>query len=75
MTRTHIDKTKNAIKAKLDDLLRDYMDTDYQIEAGMSNDSEFFGSHKYYELQAKKVVLLEAHSKLTDALVAIEMYM
>lgn len=72
---THIDKTKNAIKAKLDDLLRDYMDTDYQIEAGISNDSEFFGSHKYYELQDQKTSLRLAHTKLTDALVAIEMYM
>ena len=64
-----------AIKAKLDEILKDYLDADQQIEAGMHNDSEFFGSKKYYELQAKKVVLIEAHSKLTDALVAIEMYM
>lgn len=75
MTRTHIDKTKNAIKAKLDDLLRDYMDTDYQIKAGISNDSEFFGSHKYYELQAQKTSLSLAHTKLTDALVSLNLYM
>ena len=41
----------------------------------MSNDSDFFGSMKYYELQTKKAELSKAHSKLTDALVAIEMYM
>lgn len=75
MTRTHIDKTKDAIKAKLDEILRDYLGADQQIEAGMANDSEFFGSMKYYELQAEKAELGKAHSKLTDALVAIEMYM
>ena len=64
-----------AIKAKLDEILKDYLDADQQIEAGMHNDSEFFGSMKYYELQAKKAELSKAHSKLTDALVAIEMYM
>ena len=74
-THTHIDKTKDAIKAKLDELLREYMSADRQIESGKHNDSEFFGSMKYYELQAKKAELSKAHSKLTDALVAIEMYM
>lgn len=75
MTRVHIDKTKNAIKAKLDDLLRDYMDANYRIDVGMSNDSEFFGSKKYYDLQAKKTELSRAHTKLTDALVSLELYM
>lgn len=64
-----------AIKAKLDEILSDYLGTDQEIEAGMHNDSEFFGSMKYFELQAKKAELSKAHSKLTDALVAIEMYM
>ena len=65
----------NKIKARLDEILRDYLSADLQIEAGMHNDSEFFGSLKYYELQAKKAELGKAHHKLTDALVAIEMYM
>jgi hypothetical protein len=64
-----------AIKAKLDEILSDYLGADQEIEAGMHNDSEFFGSMKYFELQAKKAELSKAHSKLTDALVAIEMYM
>lgn len=75
MTRTHIEKTKDAIKAKLDELLRNYMDANYLLDVGMSNDSEFFGSAKYYDLQAQKTELSRAHTKLTDALVAIEMYM
>lgn len=64
-----------AIKAKLDEILSDYLGADQEIEAGMHNDSEFFGSMKYFELQAKKAELSKAHSKLTDALIAIEMYM
>lgn len=64
-----------AIKAKLDEILSDYLGADQEIEAGMHNDSEFFGSMEYFELQAKKAELSKAHSKLTDALVAIEMYM
>ena len=75
MTRTHIDKTKDAIKAKLDELLTDYMGADRQIEAGMHNDPEFFGSMKYYELNAEKTKTSDAYHKLTNALVAIEMYM
>ena len=75
MTRTHIDKTKDAIKAKLDELLREYMSADRQIESGKHNDSEFFGSMKYYELQAQKTKVADAHHRLTNALVAIEMYM
>lgn len=67
--------TTDEIKDRLDEILRDYLGADQQIEAGMANDSEFFGSMKYYELQTKKAELSKAHSKLTDALVAIEMYM
>ena len=75
MTRTHIDKTKDAIKAKLDELLTDYMGADRQIEAGMHNDPEFFGSMKYYELNAEKTKHADAYHKLTNALVALETYM
>lgn len=75
MTRTHIDKTKDAIKAKLDELLTEYLGADSQIEAGMHNDPEFFGSMKYYQLQTNKAELGKAHHKLTDALVALETYM
>ena len=67
--------TTDEIKDRLDEILKDYLGADQEIEAGMHNDSEFFGSMKYYELQAKKAELSKAHSKLTDALVAIEMYM
>ena len=51
------------------------MSLDYQISAGLSNDSQFFGSLKYYELCAQKAELGKAHTKLTDALVAIESYL
>ena len=64
-----------AIKAKLDEILSDYMSADYQIEAGLHNDSNFFDSIRYHELTNQKAKLLHAHHKLTDALVAIEMYM
>lgn len=67
--------TTDEIKDRLYEILRDYLGADQLIEAGMAYDSEFFGSMKYYELQAKKAELSKAHSKLTDALVAIEMYM
>lgn len=63
-----------AIKAKLDEILHDYLDADAQIEAGLEN-GNFFGTEKYYELTKKKDQLLTAHHKLTDALVAIELYM
>lgn len=72
---THVDKTIKAIKDRLDEILTDYLGADQQIEAGMHNDPDFFGSMKYYELQAKKADLGKAHTKLTDALVALEMYM
>ena len=75
MAQNHIDKTKDAIKAKLDELLREYMSADRQIESGKHNDSEFFGSMKYYELQAQKTKVADAHHKLTNALVALETYM
>lgn len=71
----HINKTIQAIKARLDEVLTEYLGIDAQIEAGMHNDPDFFGSMKYYELQAKKADLGKAHTKLTDALVALEMYM
>lgn len=72
---THIDKTIRQIKAKLDEVLTDYNDTDTQIIAAIHNDSEFFGSLRYYEMQAKKAELSKAHTKLTNALVALETYM
>jgi hypothetical protein len=72
---THIDKTIRQIKAKLDEVLTDYNDTDTQIIAAIHNDSEFFGSFRYYEMQAKKAELSKAHTKLTNALVALETYM
>ena len=71
----HIGKTCEAIKAKLDEILTDYMSAGHQIEAGMYNDPEFFGSYDYYQLQAKKTELSTAHTKLTNALVAIEQYL
>lgn len=67
--------TTDEIKDRLDDILRDYLSTDAQIQAGLTNGSGFFGSEKYYELQHIKDDLLTAHRKLTDALVAIEQYM
>ena len=72
---THIDKTIRQIKAKLDEILTEYMDIDTQISAGMRNDPEFFGSYEYYQLQAKRTELGTAYTKLTDALVALETYM
>ena len=75
MTQNHIRKTTAAMKAKLDEILSDYLGTDQRIEAGMHNDPDFFGSMRYYELQAKKADLGKAHNKLTDALVTIELYM
>lgn len=72
---THIDKTIRQIKAKLDEILTEYMDIDTQISAAIHNDSEFFGSYKYYQMQAKKTELGTAHTKLTNALVALETYM
>lgn len=72
---THIDKTIRQIKTKLDEILTDYNGIDTQISAGMHNDPEFFGSYKYYQMQAKKAELGTAHTKLTNALVAIEQYL
>lgn len=64
----------SAIKAKLDEILRDYLDADTQIEAGLKN-GNFYGTERYHELTHKKNQLLTAHQKLTDALVTIERYM
>lgn len=75
MAQNHINKTIKDIKAKLDETLTEYMGIDSQIEAGMHNDPEFFGSYKYYQMQAKKTELGTAHTKLTNALVAIETYL
>lgn len=75
MAQNHIDKTKEAIHAKLDELLTEYLSAGRQIEAGMHNDSEFFGSAKYYELYAEKIRTSDAYHKLTNALVAIETYL
>ena len=72
---THIDKTIRQIKTKLDEILTDYNGIDTQISAGMHNDPEFFGSYKYYQFQAKKTELGTAHTKLTNALVALETYL
>jgi hypothetical protein len=75
MAQNHINKTIKDIKAKLDEILTEYLGIDSQIEAGMHNDPEFFGSYKYYQMQAKKTELGTAHTKLTNALVAIETYL
>lgn len=75
MAQTHINKTLADIRAKLDEILTEYLGIDSQITAGTSNDSEFFGSHRYYQLQAKKTELADAYHKLTNALVAIEQYL
>lgn len=72
---THINKTIKDIKTKLDEILTEYLGIDSQIEAGMHNDPEFFGSYKYYQMQAKMTELGTAHTKLTNALVAIETYL
>lgn len=72
---THIDKTIRQIKSKLDEILSDYFSIDTQISAGIRNDPEFFGSYEYYQLQAKRAELGTAHTKLTNALVAIEQYL
>lgn len=72
---THINKTIKDIKTKLDEILTEYLGIDSQIEAGMHNDPEFFGSYKYYQMQAKKTELGTAHTKLTNALVALETYL
>lgn len=72
---THTDKTICQIKAKLDEILTEYMGIDTQISAAIHNDSEFFGSLKYFQMQAKKTELGTAHTKLTNALVAIEQYL
>ena len=71
----HINKTIQAIKARLDEVLTEYLGIDAQIEAGIHNDSNFFGSMKYYEFQIKKTELGAEHTKLTDALVILEKYM
>lgn len=75
MAQNYIDKTIRQIKAKLDEVLTEYCDTDTQLIASIHNDSEFFGSYRYYQMQAKKAELSKAHTKLTDALVAIEQYL
>lgn len=75
MAQNHIDKTIKDIKTKLDEILTEYLGIDSQIEAGMHNDPEFFGSYKYYQMQAKKTELGTAHTKLTNALVALETYL
>lgn len=75
MAQNHINKTIKDIKTKLDEILTEYLSIDSQIEAGMHNDPEFFGSFKYYQFQAKKTELGTAHTKLTNALVAIETYL
>jgi low affinity Fe/Cu permease len=75
MAQNHINKTIKDIKAKLDEILTEYLGIDSQIEAGMHNDPEFFGSYKYYQMQAKKTELGTAHTKLTNTLVAIETYL
>jgi hypothetical protein len=75
MAQNHIDKTIKDIKTKLDEILTEYLGIDAQIEAGMHNDPEFFGSFKYYQFQAKKTELGTAHTKLTNALVALETYL
>lgn len=72
---THTDKTIKDIKTKLDEILTEYLGIDSQIEAGMHNDPEFFGSLKYFQMQAKKTELGTAHTKLTNALVAIEQHL
>ena len=71
----HINKTIQAIKARLDEVLTEYLGIDAQIEAGIHNDSNFFGSFKYYELHMKMTDLGLEHRKLTDALVTLEKYM
>lgn len=71
----HIDKTITSVKAKLDEILTNYMNADRQIEARLRNDPEFFGSMRYYELNAQKTPLSDAYHKLTNALVALETYM
>ena len=71
----HINKTIKDIKTKLDEILTEYLSIDSQIEAGMHNDPEFFGSLKYYELNAEKTRTSDAYHKLTNALVAIQTYL
>lgn len=72
MTKTIL---TNKIKDRLDEILTDYLSADQQIADGIANNSQFFGSMRYYELCAQKADLGKAHTKLTDALVAIESYL
>lgn len=72
MTKTIL---TNKIKDRLDEILTDYMSLDHLISVSLSKDSQLFGSLKYYELCAQKAELGKAHTKLTDALVAIESYL
>jgi hypothetical protein len=75
MAQNHIEKTKETIQAKLAELLTEYRNADRQIKAGMHNDSEFFGSLKYYELNAEKTRTSDAYNRLTNALAAIQTYL
>lgn len=67
--------TTTEIKNRLDEILRDYLSADQQIADGLSNNSGFYNSDRYFELLKVKDEKLKAHHKLTDALVAIESYM
>lgn len=75
MTQLHINRTIEAIKDRLDEVLAEYNCIDEIISKKMQSDPEFFGSLKYYEFQIKKTELGAEHTKLTDALVTLEKYM
>lgn len=67
--------TTDEIKDRLDEILTDYLRIDKQIQDRLSSQNDFFDSDEYHELTNQKAMLLTAHHKLTDALVAIEQYM
>lgn len=75
MAQTHINKTIADIEAKLAALITECRIADREIKERMQNDSEFFGSFQYYELQAKKVELSDAYNKLFSAVTNIRAYM
>ena len=67
--------TTTQIKNRLDNILSEYLAIDKELQDGLSRSSDFFDSDRYHDLTNKKAVLLTAHGKLTDALIAIEQYM
>ena len=71
MTRTHIDKTLDAIENKINSISGEVRQISYEIRKGFDESSHFFGSELHAELLNKREALIRQRDELNLAYMTI----